>query len=241
MKFQTSRALIAVLLTCAAPLAFVPQAASQGGVPYGKTPLQKSRAAQEAEEVVSLSADKIIELLRDEPGLLLQVKKLLVIKAYEQGRILDPKDLTDEALFRLLRNDDRIRVLATREIEDRYYVRAKPSREEIEKQEREKELEARRGLTRTSESKAIEQTVQSKPKENQEDAYWSRHEDTDWPNQRYGPEDNTFPSTPFDPYSQPQAPSANPQAPAPENSVPENPARQLDPGKPAAKWPSAEI
>src|SRR5277367_1843215 len=124
----------------------------------------RSRAAKEAEEKVSLSADKIIDILRDEPGLLLQVKKLLVIKAYEQGRILDPSDLTDNALFRLLRDDDTIRVLATREIEDRYYVRAKPSREEIERKKREEELEAQRGLTRTSESKVTDQSLPSKSK-----------------------------------------------------------------------------
>src|SRR6266567_5148795 len=40
-----------------------------------------SRAEQEAEQKVVLSPDKIIELLRQEPGLLLQVKKMLVRKA----------------------------------------------------------------------------------------------------------------------------------------------------------------
>src|SRR5215467_12423434 len=43
-----------------------------------------SRAEMEAEQLVALSADRIILILRDEPGLLLQVKKLLVRKAYEQ-------------------------------------------------------------------------------------------------------------------------------------------------------------
>jgi len=35
--------------------------------------------------------------------LLLQVKKALVRKAYEQGRLLDPRDLTDDSLFNLVR------------------------------------------------------------------------------------------------------------------------------------------
>src|SRR5437879_5720526 len=56
-----------------------------------------SRAAQEAEQMVSLSADKIIAILRNKPGLLLEVKKMLVKNTYEQGRILDPDDLTDES------------------------------------------------------------------------------------------------------------------------------------------------
>ena len=59
---------------------------------------------------------------------------MLVRKAYEQGRILDPEDLTDDALFQLLHEDHNICVLATREIEDRAYVRAKPTVEEIERQ-----------------------------------------------------------------------------------------------------------
>ena len=96
----------------------------------------KSRAEQEAEQAVALSADKIIDLLRQEPGLLLEAKRVLVRKAYEQGRILDPDDLTDEALFQLLREDQNVRVLVTREIEDRGYVRAKPTRKQVE-QERE--------------------------------------------------------------------------------------------------------
>jgi len=82
---------------------------------------------------ISLSADTILEILRREPGLRLEVKRVLVRKAYEQGRLLDPADLTDDALYQLLRDDDNARVLATEEIEKREYIRAKPTREEMEK------------------------------------------------------------------------------------------------------------
>src|SRR5882757_8769993 len=95
-------------------------------------PARAQRAEQEAEQQVAFSADTIIGLLRTEPGLFLQVKRLLVQKAYEQGRILDPSDLTDEAVFRLLRADNTIRILATREIELRSYIRPKPTRQELE-------------------------------------------------------------------------------------------------------------
>ena len=57
---------------------------------------------------------------------------MLIQKAYEQGRILESSDLTDEALFRLLREDEVVRALATRVVENRFYVRAKPARQEIE-------------------------------------------------------------------------------------------------------------
>jgi protein involved in polysaccharide export with SLBB domain len=129
-----------------------------------------SRAEQEAEQMVSLSAEKIIALLQAEPGLLLQVKKMFVRKAYEQGRLLDPQDLTDEALFRLLRNDENIRVLATREIVDREYIRVKPSREELER-------ERQRGGFQTFTGNRPQQGY-TKADASQEDAYWF-HRDFD--------------------------------------------------------------
>jgi len=36
---------------------------------------------------------------------LLEVKKALVRKAYEEGRLLNPEDLTDESVFQLLQDD----------------------------------------------------------------------------------------------------------------------------------------
>ncbi|HEY6764471.1 MAG TPA: hypothetical protein VI386_06845 [Candidatus Sulfotelmatobacter sp.] len=90
-----------------------------------------NEAAQEAEQRVSLSAEAITQILRNEPGLLLDVKKALVHKAYEQGRLLDPAELTDEALFQLLQQDNNIRVVATREIEDRRYILVKPTQREL--------------------------------------------------------------------------------------------------------------
>jgi protein involved in polysaccharide export with SLBB domain len=113
--------------------AIAPRAFSQGDSDRVHTTGGVSRAEVEAERLVSLSADKIITILQQETGLLLQVKRLIVQKAYEQGRLLDPQDLTDDALFRLIRQDENTRILITREIEDRNYVRAKPSRAELER------------------------------------------------------------------------------------------------------------
>ena len=95
----------------------------------------ESRAEKAADELVSLSPDRLIWFLRNEIGLLLEVKKTLVRKAYEQGRLLDPADLTDEALFRLVRENETVRVLVTREIEERHYVLAKPTEHELEREE----------------------------------------------------------------------------------------------------------
>src|SRR5580658_10802567 len=115
-------------------MVFSATAWSQQPAPYSRSTAidqANSRAEHEAEQMVSLSADRILFILRDEPGLLLQIKKALVRKAFEQGRILNPDDLTDDALFSLIRHDDNIRVIATHEIVDRSYIKAKPTREEL--------------------------------------------------------------------------------------------------------------
>ena len=96
------------------------------------SPELTNRADQVADELASLSPDTIITMFRQSPGLLLSFKKTLIRKAYEQGRLLDPESLTDEAIFDLVRNDFHMRVLATQEIEKRSYVRAKPTEDEVE-------------------------------------------------------------------------------------------------------------
>src|SRR5215467_11352861 len=102
-----------------------------------------SRAEREAQRLVSLPPEKIILLLQQEPGLFLEIKKMLVRKAYAQGRVLDSRELTDEAIFRLIRDDEDTRALVTQQIVDRGYVRAKPSREELAKQDEEREQMAK--------------------------------------------------------------------------------------------------
>src|SRR5579862_2736809 len=85
-----------VLLGCVA-LLFIASAWSQQPASYSRSTAidqANSRAEHEAEQMVSLSPDRILTILRQEPGLMLQVKKALVRKAFEQGRILDPNELT---------------------------------------------------------------------------------------------------------------------------------------------------
>ncbi|MBZ5706792.1 MAG: SLBB domain-containing protein [Acidobacteriia bacterium] len=167
---------VLVLMMLAFPIAVLGQERTYSNRPQ-VTDEANFRAEQEAESLVALSADKIIAILRDEPGLLLQAKKLLVKKAYEQGRLLDPQELTDEALFRLIRQDQNICVLITREIEDRSYVRAKPGREERDEMERRQARQPMRAGTQSSEpSPAEPQPEQLRVRQNQEDSYWSQHD-----------------------------------------------------------------
>src|SRR6478752_5565953 len=93
-----------------------------------------SRAEREAERMVSLPAERIILLLEQEPGLFLEVKKMLVRNAYAQGRVLAADELTDEAIFRRISDDEEIRAQITQQIVDRGYVRAKPTNEELARQ-----------------------------------------------------------------------------------------------------------
>ena len=141
-------------------------------------------AQRAADEKVSFSADTIIGILRDEAGLRLQIKKALVEKAYEQGRILDPIELTDEVLFRLLREDDNIRIIATREIENRGYIRVKPTldeqREQLEMERRWREqsrLGTAKGPAEAETQEAAPPKEQEQPsRRSQEDSYYNRHE-----------------------------------------------------------------
>jgi len=138
------------------------------GMGQGKTLTQADPHEQDIEPKISLSAGAIMEILRREPGLLLEVKRSLVRKAYEQGRLLDPADLTDDALFQLLREDDNVRVLATQEIESREYVRPKPTRKEMEK-ERIRRVPA-------SESAKAAGSGTIPVAESEEEKYWAQHE-----------------------------------------------------------------
>src|SRR5437763_1763947 len=93
-----------------------------------------SSAEKEAERLVSLPAERIVLLLEQEPGLFLEVKKMLVRNAYAQGRVLATDELTDEAIFSLVRDDEETRAEITQQIVERGYVRAKPTNEELARQ-----------------------------------------------------------------------------------------------------------
>jgi protein involved in polysaccharide export with SLBB domain len=103
---------------------------------------------------------------------LLEVKRVLVRQAYGQGRLLDPTDLTDDALFELLREDDNVRILATEEIEKREYIRAKPTRVEMQKNnvERVTGVEPPKSQA-TGNGSGNELAPQSEEKQ-----YWQQHE-----------------------------------------------------------------
>lgn len=164
------RSLIGTTAVLISLLSFATAVASAQDSPvYGRTRAldeSRSQAEQQSEQTVSLSADKLVLLLQKETGLLLEVKKLLVRKAFEQGRILEPRDLTDDALFRLVREDEDIRVLATQELLKRGYIRALPTAEE-----------GQRDAVRTKEGGTSAPGAPAKLRAtSQEEQYWDVHE-----------------------------------------------------------------
>src|SRR5580658_4993583 len=160
-KLAAGFTVVVLLLVSVGPRKMLAQADHERTSPVGSS--RTGPQERDAEPLVSLSAATIIDLLLQEPGLLLEVKRKLVRTAYEQGRLLEPSDVTDDALFQLLRDDNNVRVLATQEIERREYVRAKPTRQELEKDR----------IVKTPGSRAVGQ--------NEEGKYWSQHEKIEWP------------------------------------------------------------
>jgi len=175
MRSNVVAASVALILGCSAPLWSQQQRFSY--TPSTAIDQANSRAEQEAEQMVALSAEKIIQILRDETGLLLQVKKALVRKAYDQGRILDPNDLTDDALFDLIREDQNVRIIATQQIEDRSYIRAKPTKEEIARNLPCQSVVPTTSAGSSDVAASNNQFRQTVTPQSQEEAYWLKHED----------------------------------------------------------------
>ncbi len=65
-------------------------------------------------EMVSASADEIREVLKKDPGLMVELKRLMAKQAIERGQIIAEEDMTDAAILDRLDNDARFRGLATR-------------------------------------------------------------------------------------------------------------------------------
>jgi protein involved in polysaccharide export with SLBB domain len=174
--FCTRMAILALLVSFFVVGGFVVCGSAQDLPIYGRTRAideSRSQAEWQAEQTVSLSAEKLISLLQKETGLLLEVKKLLVRRAFDQGRILESKDLTDEALFRLLREDENIRVLATQEVMKRRYIQALPTREERQREASicVSSIPSTQGESSTPETS--DKTGNASPKPSKEDRYWS--------------------------------------------------------------------
>jgi protein involved in polysaccharide export with SLBB domain len=134
--FSPASALAGVLFACSLQGLGVAQSVD----PYAEarqkdSALQDYRAAQQKRSATpdadaALTSDVVIELLQSQPALKLQIKRVLIQKALDQGRLLAEEDLGDGDLFQLVRDDLTIRKIASDEIEKRHYVYLRPTDEE---------------------------------------------------------------------------------------------------------------
>jgi len=204
--------------------------------------------------MVSLSADQIVSVLTDEPGLMLEVKKALVRKAFEQGRMVDRNDLTDDAVYRMIREDEDVRIIATKEIEDRGYIKAKPTRDEIAKN-----LPCRAPMTpdvlklqqqnSTDATTAAQSAPGHKQTLSQEQLYWAEHEnDLDCYLTQYlpfGTAQSLYPVTTSNGQTPPQQQQAYPSSQYPQQYPPntsplQNPGRYPQQQYPQQQYPPSQ-
>lgn len=130
-----------------------------------------SRAERDAERMATLSPERIIILLEQEPGLFLEIKKMLVRDAYAQGRVISSDDLMDEAVFRLVRENEEVRAEITQQIVDRGYVRAKPTAAELT---RELQQEQRLAAENDQRTRSNERRYTENPDNQEQDQYSGR-------------------------------------------------------------------
>ena len=74
--------------------------------------------ASSNETLAQPSAEDIISVLRSKPELLPSVKEFVLQNAHRQGALLDTTDLTDEALFRMIREDLQLRQAISQKIQE---------------------------------------------------------------------------------------------------------------------------
>src|SRR5467141_3810768 len=98
-----------------------PQRPSQGSAAQAAGTETPSRVPLHSPDIISdnldrvaASADQILEVLNKEPGLMVELKRLLAQDAGASGQILEESDLTDVSVAVRLRSELRARVLETR-------------------------------------------------------------------------------------------------------------------------------
>lgn len=97
-----------------------------------------ARAAQQPQETpsdwatdnldqVSASAAQIRDVLAKDPGLMVELKRLMAKQAMDKGQIVEESDFTDSAIFDRLASDPKFRALATRLLQRYGYLTPQPT------------------------------------------------------------------------------------------------------------------
>src|SRR5579864_2809880 len=89
-------------------------------------PSATSELALQNLDRVAAKASDIEAILKNEPGLMVDLKQLVAKQATENGQIVSDSDLTDDALFNRLETDIQFRARATRLLQQYGYLVPKP-------------------------------------------------------------------------------------------------------------------
>ena len=90
-------------------------------------PADSSDLAAENLNRVAASAQQIEEVLRKEPGLLVELKRWVAKEATDRGQIVDDAELTEQGIFDRLSRDLEFRAVATRLLQRYGYLLPKPN------------------------------------------------------------------------------------------------------------------
>jgi len=110
---------------------------------------------------VSASPSQIQDVLVDEPGILVELKRWVAREASNNGQIVSDEDLTDNAIFDRLRTDVAFRSVATRLVQRYGYLR--PSLNPGSELGKEQELLLRERVRRLVQIEALEDSESVKP------------------------------------------------------------------------------
>jgi len=108
-----------------------------------QSPAQDSELTRENLGRVSASPNQIQAVLRQQPGLLVELKRWVALEAASNGQIVKDADLTDQKIFARLVSDTQFRSVATRLLERYGYLVPKLNPESDAAQERKLVLQAR--------------------------------------------------------------------------------------------------
>jgi protein involved in polysaccharide export with SLBB domain len=94
-------------------------------------------------DLVSASAEQIREVLTKDPGLMVELKRLMAKQATDKGQIVTEQDMADLAILDRLENDPRFRALATRLLQRYGYLTPQINTQSPEGQEQDLVRKAR--------------------------------------------------------------------------------------------------
>lgn len=152
-----------------AVLAFCVSARPQETNRQPRQPSGTSRAAnQEASELenenllrVAASPSQIQDVLLNEPGILVELKRWVAREASDNGQIVSDEDLTDSAIFERLKTDVAFRSVATRLVQRYGYLR--PSLNPGSEMGKEQDLLLKERVRRLVQIEALEDSESVKP------------------------------------------------------------------------------